>query len=93
MWIDQDLCTGDGLCTDHAPAVFTLLEDGIAYVREGDRVLNDPGSAGSLASVPEHLERDVVLAAEDCPGECIFIEWIGDRTPAAMSNGSVAADR
>ena len=52
VWIDQDLCTGDGLCTDHAPAVFTLLEDGIAYVKQGDRVLNDPGSAGSLASVP-----------------------------------------
>ena len=31
VWIDQDLCTGDGLCTDHAPAVFTILEDGIAY--------------------------------------------------------------
>ena len=22
VWVDQDLCTGDGLCTDHAPAVF-----------------------------------------------------------------------
>ncbi|MFZ9918805.1 MAG: 4Fe-4S binding protein, partial [Ilumatobacteraceae bacterium] len=19
MWIDQDLCTGDGLCVDHCP--------------------------------------------------------------------------
>ena len=81
VWIDQDLCTGDGLCTDHAPAVFTLLEDGIAYVKQGDRVLNDPGSAGSLASVPPAREHDVVQAAEDCPGECIFIEWIGDRPP------------
>ena len=49
VWIDQDLCTGDGLCTDHAPDVFTLLEDGIAYVKEADRVLNDPGSSASLA--------------------------------------------
>jgi hypothetical protein len=24
-----------------------------------------------------------VQAAEDCPGECIFIEWIGDRGQAA----------
>ncbi len=74
VWIDQDLCTGDGLCTDHAPDVFTLLEDGIAYVKEAGLVLNDPGSAGSLARVPSHLEGDVVHAADDCPGECIFIE-------------------
>jgi ferredoxin len=74
VWIDQDLCTGDGLCTDHAPDVFTLLEDGIAYVKESGVVLNDPGSAGSLARVPTHLEPKVVHAAEDCPGECIFIE-------------------
>ena len=46
VWIDQDLCTGDGLCTDHAPAVFTLLEDGIAYVKDHGRVLNDPGGRG-----------------------------------------------
>ena len=74
VWIDQDLCTGDGLCTDHAPAVFTLLEDGIAYVKEGGRVLNDPGGAASLARVPFQLEVDVVAAADDCPGECIFVE-------------------
>ena len=74
VWIDQDLCTGDGLCTDHAPAVFTLLEDGIAYVKEAGRVLNDPGGAASLARVPAQLEVDVVAAADDCPGECIFVE-------------------
>jgi ferredoxin len=74
VWIDQDLCTGDGLCTDHAPDVFTLLEDGIAYVKEGGLVLNDPGGASSLARVPGALSRSVVHAAEDCPGECIFVE-------------------
>jgi ferredoxin len=74
VWIDQDLCTGDGLCTDHAPEVFVLLEDGIAYVREGGRVFNDPGQAAGLAAVPAVLEHAVVQAAEDCPGECIFIE-------------------
>ena len=25
VWIDQDLCTGDGLCEEIAPDVFTLL--------------------------------------------------------------------
>jgi ferredoxin len=79
VWIDQDLCTGDGLCTDHAPDVFTLLEDGIAYVKEGDRILNDPGSSASLASVPGPLEHAVVQAADDCPGECIFIEVLASR--------------
>ena len=34
VWIDQDLCTGDGLCVDHCPDVFVQLEDGIAYVAE-----------------------------------------------------------
>ena len=76
VWIDQDLCTGDGLCVDHCPEVFVLLEDGIAYVRDGDRVHNDPGMSDGLASVPDGRERDVVHAAEDCPGECIFIERV-----------------
>ena len=74
VWIDQDLCTGDGLCTDHAPEVFTLLEDGIAYVKQQGRVLNDPGGSASLADVPLGLYQASVNAAEDCPGECIFIE-------------------
>jgi ferredoxin len=74
VWIDQDLCTGDGLCTDHAPDVFTLLEDGIAYVKQDGRVLNDPGGSASVSRVaPERLQA-VVHAAEDCPGECIFLE-------------------
>jgi ferredoxin len=58
VWIDQDLCTGDGLCEEIAPAVFTLLDD---------------GSAG-MAAVPSDLEDAVVEASEECPGECIFIE-------------------
>jgi len=74
VWIDQDLCTGDGLCTDHSPAVFTLLEDGIAYVKQDGVVLNDPGGPSSLAGVSKALEHSVVQAADDCPGECIFIE-------------------
>lgn len=74
VWIDQDLCTGDGLCVDHCHDVFTLLEDGIAYVVEDNQVLNDPGSSGSLAQVKPRHVSDVIRAAEVCPGECIFIE-------------------
>lgn len=74
VWIDQDLCTGDGLCVDVVPEVFTLLEDGIAYVCEDGEALNDPGMAESQANVPEVHEKAVVRAALICPGECIFIE-------------------
>lgn len=73
VWIDQDLCTGDGLCVDHCPDVFVQLEDGIAYVVEDGVVLNDPGSAGSLAEVDAKHQASVVMAADVCPGECIFI--------------------
>jgi ferredoxin len=34
VWIDQDLCTGDGLCAEIAPDVFTMKNDGLAYVQE-----------------------------------------------------------
>ena len=74
VWIDQDLCTGDGLCTDHCPEVFVLLGDGISYVIDEGAVQNDPGGAESPATVPPGLLHSVILAAEDCPGECIFIE-------------------
>ena len=73
VWIDQDLCTGDGLCEEIAPAVFTLLDDGLAYVKEGDSVKNDPGGAAGMAAVPGELEDAVVEASEECPGECIFL--------------------
>lgn len=76
VWIDQDLCTGDGLCTDHCPELFTLLEDGISYVRVDGEPQNEPGGMNSTAPVlSEHLDA-VVAAADDCPGECIFLEDI-----------------
>ncbi|MGH9076546.1 MAG: ferredoxin [Acidimicrobiales bacterium] len=74
VWIDQDLCTGDGLCEEIAPAVFTLLDDGLSYVKEGDTVFEKPGGHASLAEVPAGMEEAVVEAAEECPGECIFME-------------------
>ena len=74
VWIDQDLCTGDGLCEEIAPSVFTLLDDGLAYVKQGDKVLSEPGGAEALADIPDGMLDSVVEAAEECPGECIFIE-------------------
>ena len=76
VWIDQDLCTGDGICEDYCPEVFVILSDGIAYVRERETVMNDPAQAEGLARVQVEHERLVMSAAMDCPGECIFIESV-----------------
>jgi ferredoxin len=70
VWIDQDLCTGDGLCAELCPKVFVMQPDGLAYVREGDKVL--AGSTG-IALVPEEEMDAVIESAAECPGECIFI--------------------
>ena len=53
VWIDQDLCTGDGLCEEIAPDVFTLLDDGLAYVKEGDKVYSNPGGSEGMANIPD----------------------------------------
>ena len=74
VWIDQDLCTGDGLCEEIAPDVFTLLDDGLAYVKDGDKVLSEPGGRASLAPIPPGMLDVVIESADECPGECIFIE-------------------
>jgi ferredoxin len=74
VWIDQDLCTGDGLCEEICPDVFTLLDDGLAYVKEGADVKSAPGGAEGIAAVPAGMEDAVTEASEECPGECIFIE-------------------
>ena len=78
VWIDQDLCTGDGLCEEIAPAVFTLLDDGLAYVEDGDTIFADakgnPLGAEGMANIPDGLLDAVIESAEECPGECIFIE-------------------
>lgn len=87
VWIDADLCTGDGICAEIAPAVFFMEDDGLAYVKEpkehfsdlsADKKFNEHMGQGGLvngiARIPDSLLEDVVEAAEECPGECIFIE-------------------
>ncbi len=78
VWIDQDLCTGDGICEEIAPDVFVLLDDGLAYVREGDKIFaaseGESQGAEGLANFPDDQMDAVVESAEECPGECIFIE-------------------
>jgi ferredoxin len=76
VWIDQDLCTGDGLCAEIAPDVFVMEPDGLAYVKEGDKIFaaarGNPEGAAGVARFAIELTDDVVEAAEECPGECIF---------------------
>ena len=70
--VDQDLCTGDGLCVQLAPQVFEFDVDGLAYVKDasGD-LLTAPGAA---TPVPRRCVADVIESATGCPGECIFVE-------------------
>jgi ferredoxin len=63
VWIDQDLCTGDAQCADICPEVFAMEDRGHAYV-----------AAVLQPEVGPELEAAVLEAAEDCPGECIFVE-------------------
>lgn len=74
VWIDQDLCTGDGLCVDICPSVFVMLDDGLAYVKDEDSVRSDPGGQAGIVALPKAHEAAVVEASQECPGECIFIE-------------------
>lgn len=78
VWIDQDLCTGDGLCEEIAPDVFVLLDDGLAYVKEGDKIFaeseGNPEGAKGIANFSDDQMDLVVESAEECPGECIYIE-------------------
>lgn len=72
VWIDQDLCTGDGLCAEIAPEIFTMLDDGLAYVRGAGKVVLH-GSEGTRDLLEAELPG-AIESAEECPGECIFIE-------------------
>ena len=87
VWIDQDLCTGDGLCAEICPSVFEMHDDGLAYVKEatwpniygpdgevssaGDPVLK---MAHGMATVPDEDLDAAIESAEECPGECIYLE-------------------
>ena len=77
VWIDQDLCTGDGICVQYAPEVFELDIDGLAYVKGEDEELR--AEPGACVPVPLTLLQDVVDSAKDCPGDCIHVRRVADR--------------
>jgi ferredoxin len=82
VWIDQDLCTGDGICVEICPPLFDMHGDGLAYVKEADwaDIYKSEGGdpklqmAQGTAAVPDNLVEAAIEAAEECPGECIFFD-------------------
>jgi ferredoxin len=83
VWIDQDLCTGDGICVEIAPALFAMHDDGLAYVKESEwpDIYNGDGTedpklkmGDGTAAVPGDGLDETIEAAEECPGECIFLD-------------------
>jgi ferredoxin len=71
VWVDQDLCTGDGLCVQYAPEVFEFDIDGLAYVKDSANNLQQ--TPRSRVEVPAHLRLEVLDAARECPGDCIHV--------------------
>ena len=81
VWIEQDLCTGDGLCVQYAPEVFEFDVDGLAYVKDGaGELLATPGAR---VEVPHNLRLDVISSAEECPGDCIHVVRAADDVEVA----------
>jgi ferredoxin len=80
VWVDQDRCTGDGLCVQYAPDVFEFDIDGLAYVK--DRAGTLLTAPGTRTEVPEHLRLAVVDSVRECPGECIHLEPAPGTQPA-----------
>jgi ferredoxin len=76
VWIDQDLCTGDGICCQYAPDIFEMDIDGLAYVKgdDGDML----HEAGTTVLIPTIALRDVTESAKECPGECIHVRRVSD---------------
>ena len=81
VWVDQDLCTGDGLCVQYAPEVFEFDDDGLAYVKDGSGELQL--APGARVDVPSHLRLDVIDAAKECPGDCIHVRRTTDDVAVA----------
>ena len=89
VWVDQDLCTGDGLCVQYAPEVFEFDVDGLAYVKDAEGELGL--APGSRVDVPARLRLEVTDSARECPGECIHVVRASDGVEVAGPEAAVEA--
>ena len=81
VWVDQDLCTGDGLCVQYAPEVFEFDIDGLAYVKDAAGEMLQ--AKGDRVDVPKRLRLEVIDAAKECPGDCIHVVRADDDVEVA----------
>ena len=58
--VDEELCTGCGLCIETCPEVFDMDDDNVAQVK--------------VETVPADQQDACQQAADDCPVEAITIE-------------------
>ena len=58
-YVDEDLCTGCGLCEETCPEVFELVDDLAEVI---------------VDEVPPGVQEEAREAAEECPVEAISIE-------------------
>lgn len=56
----RDDCVSDGICAEECPDVFTMDDDGLASVINGEP--------------DESLREAVLTAAEECPVDIIIVE-------------------
>ena len=69
--VDQELCTGDGLCVQYAPEPFECDIDGLAYVKGPDGEMQL--AKGTWVPVPADAHDRVIDSAIECPGDCIHV--------------------
>ena len=61
-------------CEEIAPAVFTLLDDGLAYVKEGTKVFSEPGA--------QETDRSEVCGRRPFPPRSAALRLLFARLPA-----------
>jgi ferredoxin len=79
IWLDQDLCSGCGRCSEIAPTVFMVGALGLSTIHRNGVEVSGPFEEYILnGRTLDVSEVDVATqAAEACPGEIIYIEETG----------------